>query len=425
MTLMLTLPNQILVEAKIEEHPLADEGAATVEQVRAIAPREAWRGKRIAVAVGSRGIDRLPGVVRAVVGEIRAQGGEPFIVPAMGSHGGATPEGQTEMLESLGVSEGTADAPVRASMETIEVGRTVSGWPVHVARTLAGADGVVIVNRIKPHTDFSSDRLGSGLIKMSVIGLGKADGAFTCHRSAMEIGYERAIREISEVVLRELPVVCGLALVEDGRHQLAHIEAVRASDMPAREPELLALARRWMPALPIPAIDVLVIDWIGKDISGAGMDTNIIGRGVNGQPREDRRSDVRAIYARRLTEASHGNAIGLGLAEIVSSKLVADMNPKATYMNALSSMTPVTARIPMHFDTDEECVRAALRMAGVESQHARIVRVRNTLALDRVVMSEACAAEIGGRAHLRIVESPRPWRFGPDGDFDPATDLLQ
>jgi hypothetical protein len=421
---MIALPDQILVEARTESHPVADEAAAAIEQIRAMAPRDGWRGKQIAVAVGSRGIDRLPGVVRAVVSEIRAQGGEPFLVPAMGSHGGATAEGQTEMLESLGVTETTAGAPVRASMETMQVGRTVSGWPVHVARTLREAEGVVIVNRIKPHTDFASDRLGSGLIKMSVIGCGKADGAFTCHRSAMEIGYERAIREISEVVLRELPVVCGLALVEDGHHQLAHIEAVRAADIPSREADLLQMARRYMPALPLPNIDVLVIDWIGKDISGAGMDTNIIGRGVNGQPREDRRSTVRAIYARRLTEASHGNAIGLGLAEIVSSKLVADMNPKATYTNALSSMTPVTARIPMHFDTDAECVAAALRMAGADADTARIVRVRSTLALDRMVMSEACAAEVTGRSDLRIVESPRAWKFAPDGDFDPATDLL-
>jgi hypothetical protein len=374
--------------------------------------------------VGSRGIDRLPLVVRAVVDWLRGRGAQPFLVPAMGSHGGATAEGQADVLATLGVTEDSAGAPIRPSMDVVELGRTVDGVPVFTAREACEADGVVLINRVKPHTDFESPRLGSGLTKMCAIGLGKFDGAATCHRAAQGLGYERAIVEAARVVRARLPLWGCVALVEDGHHRLANVEAFPAARIDEREPVLLAQARAWMPSLPFDDIDVLVVDEIGKNISGAGMDTNVIGRGVDGRPFASTTARARAIYARSLTPESHGNAIGLGLADVVSTRLVAAMDRRVTYTNALSALTPSTARIPLQFDTDAECIGAAARLAGVDPAKARVVRIRSTLALDRFVASEAFAREVDGRPELSVLAPPRPWPLTPEGDFDAAGDLL-
>ena len=421
---MIALPAQMLVEARLHSHALPDAEAETTAQLeRGLAGLEG-NGCRVAVAVGSRGIDRLPEVVRAVVAWLRARGASPFLVPAMGSHGGATPEGQAEVLAALGVTEASAGAPVRAAMEVVDLGRTVDGAPVFTAREARDADGVVLINRIKPHTDFESPRLGSGLTKMCAIGLGKIDGAAACHRAAQTLGYERAITEAARVVRARLPLWGCVALVEDGHHRLARIEAFRAAELEAREPALLAQARAWMPGLPFERIDVLVVDEIGKNVSGAGMDTNVIGRGVDGRPFASAAGRARAIYARSLTPESHGNAIGIGLADVVSTRLVAAMDRRITYTNALSALAPSTARIPLQFDTDAECMAAAARIAGVEPAGARVLRIRSTLALDRFVASEAFAPELEGRTELTVVAPPRPWTLTPAGDFDAASDLL-
>jgi hypothetical protein len=259
---------------------------------------------------------------------------------------------------------------------------------------------------------------------MSAIGLGKPEGAFECHRASSRHGHEAVLRQIAPMVLAKLSRVLGIGLVEDGRHHLARVEVMDGKDIEAREPELLQQARAWMPALPLPEIDVLVLDEIGKNVSGAGMDTNIVGRGVDGLPRADRRSAVRILYVRGLTPESHGNAVGMGLADVVTSRLVESVDTKSTYMNSLSAMTPAMVRAPMHFGSDAECLEAAFRMAGVDADTARLVRIRNTLALDRFVASAACAPAIAERDDLRVVVPPREWRLGASGNIDPADDLL-
>jgi hypothetical protein len=415
---MIDLPRALLVESQLETHRLTDVPAATMAALdRALASVPLER-RRIAVGVGSRGIDRLPTVVRTVVDYLRGRGAAPFVIPAMGSHGGATPAGQTAILAALGVTPESAGAEIRAEMEAVEIGRTASGARALMAREVLEADGSILINRVKPHTDFGSPVLGSGLRKMSVIGLGKADGAAECHRASSRQGHESAIDELSTIVLDSGHVLCGVALVEDPHHHLAMVEALRPEEIPTRESELLTEARRWMPRLPFPAIDVLIVDEMGKNISGAGMDTNVIGRGVDGGLRSDATSRVAAIYVRSLTPESRGNAIGLGLADVASSALVEQLDFAAMYRNALSSMTPVTAKVPMHFDTDAECVRAALRIAGVDAEAAGIVRIRSTLALDRFIASERYAKEIARRSDLRLV-GPIDWRLGVDGRFDP------
>jgi hypothetical protein len=418
---MIQLPKQVLLEARLASRRLADPAA----EVRArLQPRldASWAGRRVAVAAGSRGIDRYAEVVRAVVDTLKASGARPFVMPAMGSHGGGTAAGQVEMLGTLGITAESVGAEIVSNVESEEVAALPMGVRVLTARDALAADAVVLVNRVKPHTDFASTALGSGLLKMAAIGLGKIEGAFECHRGASRHGHEAVIREVSRAVVARLPRLLGVALVEDGHHQLARIEALSGPEFEAGEPELLRQAREWMPSLPFPEIDVLVLDEIGKNVSGAGMDTNIVGRGVNGLPREDRRTTIRTLFVRGLTPESHGNAVGMGLADVVRTRLVAGIDPKSTYTNALSAMTPAMVRTPMHFPSDAECLQAAMRMAGASADTVRFVRVRNTLALDRMIVSAALAEEVRDRADLHARGPARDFGFDEKGDIAP--DLL-
>jgi hypothetical protein len=419
---MTKLPRQMLVAPPVARHALADPSSELRQRLNGEWAGEDWTGKRVAVGVGSRGIDRIAEMAGVVVQWLRAQGATPFILPAMGSHGGATPEGQRGVLATYGVTEAAMLAPIDASMDVVDIGETASGVPVVVSSVALGADAVILINRVKPHTDFGSAVLGSGLLKMSAIGLGKAEGAFRCHRAASTYGHEAVIRAVSSVVLSRLPRPFGIALVEDGAHQLSRIGLMRGNEIAEREPELYAMARAWMPALPLEQIDVLVVDQIGKNVSGAGMDTNIIGRGVDGRPMAGRRSEIRVIYARGITPESKGNAVGIGLADLVSRRLVDEMDPVSTYTNAVSALTPATARIPITFRTDAECMAAALRISAAELSDVRIARIRHTLALDRVVLSEACLPLLS--KDVEILAGPADWTFGADENFDAATDLL-
>jgi hypothetical protein len=412
-----SLPRQIQVAAELARHPITDVTGEVAAQLNAVFSSVDLKGKRVAVTVGSRGIDRQHLVIAAAVATIKSRGGLPLIFPAMGSHGGATPEGQRTMLEANGVTEESAGAPIIDTMETVEVGRVSADTPVHIARPAFEADVVLIVNRIKPHTDFASETIGSGLRKMCVIGLGKANGSFAFHKAASKLGYEKMLLEISAAQIARLPLIFGLGLVEDGYHQLAHIEAMTGAQIPERETAMLQQARAWMPRLPFSQIDVLIIDEIGKNISGAGMDPNITGRSIYGTPRSDRSSDVGIIYARGLTEASHGNAIGLGFADVVSKRLVDQMDKESTYTNSLSSMTPVAVRIPMHYASDAECMQAAVRLAGTDAATAKIVRIKNTLALDQFITTETYAGEIAERNDLQILQPPERWQFTSEGNF--------
>ena len=421
---MPSLPRQLLIEPRVEHHALQDPAGTMRQRLDAAWPSEDWAGRRVVVGVGSRGIDRVAEMARTLVGWLRQQGAEPIVMPAMGSHGGGTPDGQRELLASYGVTEHAIDAPIDSSMDVVEVGQEVEGVRVVISARALDADAVVLLNRIKPHTDFGSPVLGSGLVKMSAIGLGKAEGAFRCHWAAATRGHERVLKAVSRVVLGHLPRVYGVGLVEDGSHRIALVEPMRGDEFHDREPALLNKARHWMPALPFPEVDVLVVDEIGKDISGTGMDTNIVGRGVDLQPMPNRRSAVSAIYVRGLTPASHGNAIGIGIADIVSDRLVQSMDAHKTYTNAVSAMTPGTARVSIHFPTDRECLRAALRVSAADPGAPRIVRIRHTLALDRIVVSETYASQIAERDDLTVLAPATEWRFDAAGNFDPSTDLL-
>jgi len=382
-------------------------------------------GARIAVGVGSRGITNLPKIVAAVLDNLKAAGAQPFIIPAMGSHGGATPEGQRGILEEYGVSEKTMGVPIKPSLDVERVGQTEDGVEVYCSVEALRSDGIVIVNRVKPHTDFSGTH-GSGVLKMIVIGLGKRTGAATCHGAAARLGYERVIRSVARVTLGRAPILCGVAIVENQFHDTARLAVLKPGEIEDREKGLLEEARRLMPRLPFDDIDLLIVDRIGKNISGSGMDPNVTGRWVHGYSTslaDDNKSSprIRRILVRDLTPETHGNAIGIGFADMTTTRLVNAMDKQVTYINALTSLTPNGAKIPIHFDTDRECITHALASLALPNpRQAKVVRIFDTLSLAGLEVSEAYANLVKQHKDLEVLDSPREMEFDSSNGLLPV-----
>ena len=379
-------------------------------------------GARIAVGVGSRGITNLKEIIAAILAILKAAGANPFIIPAMGSHGGATPEGQIDVLGTYGITEASMGVPIRASMEVRQIGVSEDGVPAYCSVEALEADGVVIVNRIKPHTDFGGE-LGSGIFKMAVIGLGKRTGANTMHMAASQIGYEQAIRGIARVILGTAPVICGVGILENQFHEVAQLVVIPRETIEATENKLLVEARNLMPLLPFDDIDLLIIDRIGKNISGCGMDPNVIGRSVYGYASSLRAQGsfkpyLRRIFVRDLTDESHGNAIGIGLADMTTTRLVRRMDHRITYINALTAVQPQVAKIPIYFDTDREALEQAIASLAITDGRApTIVRIVDTLSVAHFEASEALLPEIKKRPLLEILGPAQPMEFGADGNL--------
>lgn len=383
-------------------------------------------GGRVAVAVGSRGITGLADWVRATVEALRDAGFRPFLVPAMGSHGGGTPEGQAKVLAGYGVIPMELGVELDASVDTVVLGRTSEGWPVHGGRAAYAADVILVINRIKPHTDFGGP-VGSGLLKMLAVGLGKPVGAVQFHAAASRSDPGRMIQELARVHLAAGKVRAGLAIVEDERHQPCLAELVPAEEFEAAEARLLQEAARRMPRLPFADIDLLVVDRIGKNISGTGMDPHVIRRRVEGYSAslhdvEGPPPRIRRILVRDLAPESHGNAIGIGLADFTTDRLVAAMDARITFLNALTALNVHGAKVPMHFATDRECLERALQsLALPDVRAARVVRIRDTLSLETMEVSTALWEEALGQPGLQVVHPPSPWLFDGAGSLLGAT----
>ena len=415
-------PRMLRVRQNFARTPPVDVRATLAREFATLKPL-LKPGARIAVGVGSRGITNLAGIVRGVIDELRAAGADPFLIPAMGSHGGATAEGQREMLAGYDVTEAAMGVPIRAAMDTREVGRSAEGSPVFCSEEALKADGILLVNRIKPHTDFQGT-IGSGLLKMLVIGIGKHAGALAMHRAASRIGHERAIRGMARTILAHAPVLGGVAILENQFHETARIVAVPGAKMEAAEETLLAEARALMPLLPFDEIDLLIIDWLGKNISGAGMDPNVTNRWVQGYigglMRENRSAPfISRIFVRDLTPESHGNAIGIGLADVTTTRLVRAMDLRATNINALTALTPQTAKIPIAFDTDREAIERTMASLALDqpAREARVVRIESTLAVAEMDVSEALWPDVKSRPGLSVVGPAREMEFESSGNL--------
>jgi hypothetical protein len=367
-------------------------------------------GKRIAIGIGSRGVAAIPAIARRLVALVRASGGDPFIVPAMGSHGGATPEGQVEVLAGLGVTEASAGCPIRATMETVILGETADGFPLHFDRNAAEADGLIIANRVKIHTDFHGPH-ESGLLKMLAIGLGKENGAARIHSFGVH-GLRSIMPEVAKALLPKINLIAGVGTVEDGYHRPVRLELLRPAELVAGEQRLLAEARRLMPRLPVDDIDVLIVDLMGKDISGAGMDTNVIGRWrIAGEP-EPEAPRVKALVVLDLTEASHGNATGIGLADFTTRRLLDKIDFPIFTKNVFTSGFPLRGYIPLVYDTDAAAIDAALtsvfRANPAGRADARVVRIRSTLDLEEVQVSPNLLDEVRAAPGFIAADEPRP-----------------
>jgi len=412
-------PEMGVVEQLWDTDPIPDDGIARrgASAVDGFDLSGVPEGGEIAVGAGSRGIANIPTILRGVVSELDRRGYDPFVFPAMGSHGGATAEGQRAMLEGLGVTPGAVGCEIRATMETVRIGETPErGVEVVADAHAAAADAIVPVNRVKPHTDFSGD-VESGLSKMLVIGMGKQRGAKTAHEWAADWSFRNMIPEIAGMLLERLPVVGGVAILEDEHDDTAVIEGVAPSGFLDREAELLERAYDHMPTLPFDDVDVLVVDRMGKDISGAGMDTNVIGRMVFGFEPEPDTPDIDRIFVRGLTDASHGNGAGIGSADFVHADLLADLELSDTVVNALTASTPRGAVVPPAVETDRAGLVACLSTVGVVAPDtARVVRIQDTMRLRRVQVSEALLEKARDRKDLAVVSEPEPIRFS-EGQF--------
>ncbi|MBI4660395.1 MAG: DUF2088 domain-containing protein [Verrucomicrobia bacterium] len=379
---------------------------------------------RIAVATGSRGITNIQIVVASVIELLKQAGAAPFVIPAMGSHGGATPEGQAGVLAEYGITEATVKAPINAAMEVEQIGSTEAGVPVYLSAEALRADGIVVVNRVKPHTDFSG-AIGSGILKMLVIGLGKRTGAAAFHQAASRLGYERVIRSIARITLKSAPILCGVALVENQLHETAKIAVLNPGELERREEELFAEAQRLMPKLPFNEIDLLIVDRVGKNISGAGMDPNIIGRGIHGYSsflgnQTQAGPNIRRIFVQELTPETHGNAVGIGFADFTTARLVRSIDYKVTAVNALTALTPQSAKVPIHFDTDREAIYQALvSLALPDLRQAKVMRIADTLSLARLEVSEAYQESIRQDGNLETANGAEELRFDAEGNLLP------
>jgi hypothetical protein len=375
-------------------------------------------GQSVALTAGSRGIANIPVVLTATADHLKRLQARPFIVPAMGSHGGGTAEGQRHILESYGITEAFVGAPIRASMEVVSLGTTGEGYPVVLDRHAAEADHIGVVARVKPHTGYHGP-IESGLLKMMMIGLGKHAGAKLCHQLLMDLPFDQVVRSVTRMVRSKAPIAFGLALVENAYDETALVEGVRPDQFEEREEQLLILAKRWLARLPFQQADLLIVDEIGKDISGSGMDTNVVGRKrAFRQQTPENQPNMRHIYVRGLTERTHGNATGIGLADFTTTRLVRSMDYRATVINCLTAGYPDSANLPVHFESDRETLDAALIIIGNRRpEKARVMRIRNTLCLEEVEVSEACLEEERPATEFKVLNSPQSLTFDAGGNL--------
>ncbi len=384
-------------------------------------------GSRVAIGVGSRGIANIAAIVRSVVSFWKSQGMRPFIFPAMGSHGAATAEGQAEVLAHYGIDEAAMGCPIISSLDVVPLGKTPEGIETFMDRHAYESDGVFLVNRVKWHTDFAG-KIESGLFKMMAIGLGKFAGAQRYHTYAYNIGHEEMIRRVGRQVLKSGKILGGLAILEDANHNTGKLEAVPVERMEQREEELLALVKSWMGRIPVD-VDILILDEIGKNISGAGMDTKVVNRSINStyNPWSDA-PRIGRIFVRDLSDLTYGNGVGIGLADVIHDRILAKIDWTPTHINSLTASTPAAIRTPIHFPSDRECLEKIAPTVGkFDHGEVTIGWIRNTMQLSPLLLSENLLPEIRKNPQLEVLGPPRELEFDSDGNlvspFKPAREL--
>ena len=413
------LPKMARVRQHFPAAPLSDAMTVLREQLRS--PRISGRigpGMRVAVAVGSRGMAEIPGIVRAVVDELKNRGAIPFIVPAMGSHGGATAQGQIDVLAGLGVTETSAGCPIRSSMDVVRLGTLENGLPVLLDRNAYEADGIVVINRVKAHNAFSGP-VESGLCKMITIGLGKQKGAESCHVHGFR-DMADVILEMTRAKLREERFLFAVGTVEDAYDRIAEIEAIPAEEILSADQRLLVNAKANMPRVLLQPLDVLIVDRLGKEFSGGGMDAHIVGRSSTPYVVTAAIAPAR-LAVLDITDCSHGNACGMGLADLTTGRLFQKIDFAVTYANILTSTATLSGKIPLIMANDRLAIQGAVKTCNAQDMNrVRMVRIPDTLHLEEIQVSEALLEEAAAREDMEVLSGPAEWAFDGEGNL---TDL--
>lgn len=375
-------------------------------------------GASVAIGCGSRGIANIAVIVRAAVEWWKDQGMQPFIFPAMGTHGAASAKGQAEVLAKYGITEAAMGCPIRSSLSVVDTGRTPEGIQTYMDRNAFRSGAIMLCNRVKWHTDFAG-KIESGLYKMMAIGVGKLAGAQSYHAWAYKMGLENMIRSVGRQILASGKVLGGLAILEDGNHDTARIQAVRVEEMERKEEELQALVKTWMPRIPLSALDFLIVNQIGKIFSGAGMDPKVINRSVNGEYNPwPNAPKVERVFLRDLHPKSYGNAVGIGMADVINARILKKMKRRPTYVNSITACTPAAIRIPVNFKTDRQCLDEMWRTVGKEDpRELTLGWIRNSQDLTLMAFSENLREEIVANPALEILGPARPLEFDERGDL--------
>ncbi|KJS83661.1 MAG: hypothetical protein JM58_12360 [Peptococcaceae bacterium BICA1-8] len=374
-----------------------------------------FEGKKVGITAGSRGISNYSKILKTIVDKVKDAKGYPIIIPSMGSHGGGTIEGQLEVLASLGITENTVGAPIAKNIHVERIGQTPGGIPVYCNVEAIKVDKLIVLNRVKPHTDFEG-QIESGICKMFAIGLGSVEGCVNIHSHALVNGYEEIITGAAELMIKQLPVAFAVAVLENWKGETADVKILLPCEIIEKEKEVLKEVKSSMIKLPFKAIDVLVIGEIGKNISGTGMDTKVVGRiMVKGQKEPDY-PKIGRIVVLNLTTESHGNAIGIGLADITTEKVFNSIDIRSTSLNSISSMSPEQGRLPCILASDKEAIHSALLTLGaVDAHKVRLVYIQNTLNLENFAVSKALVDEVQKNEKLEVMGTLEEMRFEHDG----------
>ena len=415
----MNFPKMIEVGQVFDAPLLEDVEGETRRLVKGLNPGDKIKpGDSVAITAGSRGIADIVKVLRAVVIELNAIGAKPFILPSMGSHGSATAEGQKEIMDSYGITEESMGVPVRPNAEVVGIGHSEEiGVPVLVDKIAYDSDWVVVVNRIKPHTDFNGE-IESGLMKMMVIGLGNHKGALSAHKHNIRHGYQKVIPDVGRKVMKELNIAFGVGIIENVYDQTARVVTANPEDIEKTDRVGLIEARQLMARLPFDFLHLLIVDELGKNVSGAGLDPNVIGRIMFIGEEEPTSPKIYRIFVRDLTEETHGNATGIGLADFTTQRLVDKLDKKATMINCVTGGSPEKARIPIHLESDREVLEVIYDTIGeVEPENARVVWIKNTLEIGKMYVSTSLLDEVKTKENLEILGEEKELIFDADGNL--------
>ena len=398
-------PRPVVTDAAAELRAKLDAGKF-LEGVKA--------GMSIAITAGSRGITNYPLVIKTLVEEVKKRGAAPFIFPAMGSHGGATAEGQKNMLAGLGISEETMGCPVKSTMEVVQLGTAWNGPPVYLDKYANEADGIIVVNRIKPHTGFRG-KVESGICKMVTIGMGKQKGADFCHAEGFGHMAEN-IPAIAQVTLEKKNIICCVGLIENSYHETAQLEVLHKEEVLEKEPAMLERAWELLAKIQIDEFDVLVMDEIGKNIAGTGFDTNVVGR--YNTPYASGGPKITRVTALDITDVSHGNGNGFGMLDMTTRRAFEKFDMDQTYPNAITSTVPLTVKIPMVLKSDRQAIQGCIKTCNVDDwSKLRIVRIKNTIALNEIEVSEALLPLVQAHPNMEVLSEPYELKFDENGNL--------